>query len=75
MIEKIHLNNILFLDIETVPEEENFNALDSDMKALWEQKTQYQRRDARWVVSTFEELLTVEQGHVNAVGNTVASTM
>lgn len=45
MIEKINLNNILFLDIETVPETENFNALDSEMQALYEQKTQYQRRD------------------------------
>ena len=45
MIEKINLNNILFLDIETVPEAENFDELDADMKALWEQKTQYQRRE------------------------------
>ena len=45
MIEKIPLNNILFLDIETVPEEDNFMALDEEMKSLWEQKTQYQRRD------------------------------
>jgi DNA polymerase elongation subunit (family B) len=45
MIEKINLNNILFLDIETVPEEENFNALDSEMKTLWDLKTQYQRKD------------------------------
>jgi 3'-5' exonuclease len=45
MIEKIRLDNILFLDIETVPEEENFNSLDDDMKQLWEAKTQYQRKD------------------------------
>jgi uncharacterized protein YprB with RNaseH-like and TPR domain len=45
MIEKIPLNNILFLDIETVPEVENFNVLDDEMKSLWEQKTQYQRKD------------------------------
>ena len=45
MIEKINLNNILFIDIETVPEEENFKVLDDDMKQLWEQKTQYQRRE------------------------------
>ncbi|KQB36860.1 putative 3'-5' exonuclease [Flavobacterium daejeonense] len=45
MIEKINLNNILFLDIETVPETANFNELDSDMQALYEQKTQYQRKD------------------------------
>jgi 3'-5' exonuclease len=45
MIEKIRLENILFLDIETVPEQENFNSLDDDMKQLWEAKTQYQRKD------------------------------
>jgi uncharacterized protein YprB with RNaseH-like and TPR domain len=45
MIEKIILNNILFIDIETVPEEENFKVLDDDMKQLWEQKTHYQRRE------------------------------
>ena len=45
MIEKIRLDNILFLDIETVPLEENFNSLDAEMKQLWEQKTQYQRKD------------------------------
>jgi uncharacterized protein YprB with RNaseH-like and TPR domain len=45
MIEKINLNNILFLDIETVPQEENFNSLDNELKELWEQKTQYQRRE------------------------------
>ena len=45
MIEKINLNNILFLDIETVPEADDFNALDVEMQALWEHKTQYQRKD------------------------------
>jgi len=45
MIEKIKLDNILFLDIETVPLEENFNSLDEEMKQLWELKTQYQRKD------------------------------
>ncbi|WP_445453318.1 3'-5' exonuclease [Flavobacterium sp. 25HG05S-40] len=45
MIEKINLNNILFFDIETVPESENFTNLDTEMQDLWEQKTQYQRRE------------------------------
>ena len=45
MIEKINLNNILFLDIETVPEVADFNSLDDEMKGLWEHKTQYQRKD------------------------------
>jgi hypothetical protein len=39
MIEKINLNNILiFLDIETVPETEDFNSLDSELQELWQQK-------------------------------------
>jgi DNA polymerase elongation subunit (family B) len=45
MIHKTPLENILFLDIETVPAEEHYHSLDDDMKYLWEQKTQYQRRD------------------------------
>ena len=45
MIEKIRLDNILFLDIETVPEQEHFNLLDEDMQHLWEHKTQYQRKE------------------------------
>ncbi|WP_296143642.1 3'-5' exonuclease [uncultured Flavobacterium sp.] len=45
MIEKINLENILFLDIETVPEEENFNILDEEKKHLFDLKTQYQRKE------------------------------
>ena len=45
MIEKIRLDSILFLDIETVPQEEHFNSLDDEMKSLWEHKTQYQRKE------------------------------
>lgn len=45
MIEKINLENILFLDIETVPEQENFSALDAEMQSLWELKTQFQRKE------------------------------
>ena len=45
MIEKISLENILFLDIETVPEEENFLLLDEEKKELFGLKTQYQRKE------------------------------
>jgi hypothetical protein len=45
MIEKINLNNILFLDIETVPQEEHYNNLEDEMKELWQHKTQYQRKE------------------------------
>lgn len=45
MLQTIKLEHILFLDIETVPEFENFNDLDEEKKLLWESKTQYQRKD------------------------------
>lgn len=45
MIKKISLKNLLFLDIETVPENETFEALSEEKKKLWELKTQYQRKE------------------------------
>ena len=45
MIGKVRLDNILFLDIETVPLEDNFQKLDAEMQQLWDDKTKYQRRD------------------------------
>ena len=45
MLKKLSLENILFLDIETVPEVEHFQDLDSTKQALWEGKSLYQRKD------------------------------
>lgn len=45
MIEKIPLDHILFLDIETVPEIEKFHELDPVKQELFATKTQYQRKD------------------------------
>ncbi|AOW17482.1 3'-5' exonuclease [Polaribacter vadi] len=39
------LNNILFLDIETVPQEESWEQLSKEMQGLFEKKTQYQRKE------------------------------
>jgi len=45
MIDKIVLPNILFLDIETVPQSEFFTDLPEESKQLFADKTQYQRKD------------------------------
>ena len=45
MLNKISLEHILFLDIETVPEYEDYSSLSDDKKELWEQKSQYQRKE------------------------------
>jgi len=45
MLHKINLRNILFLDIETVPENASFQELSEVKKELFEQKTKYQRKE------------------------------
>ncbi len=45
MISKINLENILFLDIETVPEVQQFSELDETKQTLWDLKSQYQRKE------------------------------
>ena len=45
MIKKLSLKNILFLDIETVPEHASYSELSEVKKKLWELKTQYQRKE------------------------------
>ncbi|MCM8569581.1 3'-5' exonuclease [Gramella jeungdoensis] len=45
MLHKLNLENILFLDIETVPEFRNYSELSEEKKQLWEEKSKYQRKD------------------------------
>lgn len=44
-LKKLLLENILFLDIETVPEEIDFSVLPEEKQLLFEQKTAYKRKD------------------------------
>jgi len=43
MLHKLHLEQLLFLDIETVPEQKDFEALDDTKKELWDLKSRYKR--------------------------------
>lgn len=45
MITKLNLENILFLDIETVAETQHFSDLDTTKQELWEAKSRYQRKE------------------------------
>ena len=45
MVNRINLDSILFLDIETVPINSTYDDLDDDAKSLWELKTKYQRKE------------------------------
>jgi len=44
MLQKIDLHNVLFLDIETVPEETEFSKLSEVRAALFAKKTEYRRK-------------------------------
>jgi 3'-5' exonuclease len=45
MLDNIKLQNILFLDVETVPFSPSFSELPSAFQELWAEKTQWQRKD------------------------------
>lgn len=45
MISRIPIGDILFLDIETVPQTSDYNELPDEAQELWALKTQYQRKD------------------------------
>ena len=45
MIQNIPISKILFLDIETVPQAEDWSHLDEQTQYLWDKKTKTQRKD------------------------------
>ncbi|MTG98044.1 3'-5' exonuclease [Myroides sp. BIT-d1] len=53
-LENIQLEHILFLDIETVPVEESYDALDAELQVLFEAKTSYQRKEEISVEDFYE---------------------
>ncbi len=77
MLEKINLEDILFLDIETVPEVENYSQLDDPKKELWEQKSKYQRKDEvsaeefyerAGIWAEFGKIICISVGYFNIKG-------
>lgn len=78
MIEKINLESILFLDIETVPEQKEFNELSSVKQALYEAKTAYQRKEEvsaedfyerAGIWAEFGKIVCISVGYINYKGN------
>ena len=78
MISKLNLENILFLDIETVPETHGFSDLDATKKQLWEQKSKYQRKeeytaeefyDRAGIWAEFGKIICISVGYFKCHGN------
>jgi len=54
MLDKIKVEDVLFLDIETVPQAPSFETLDPDRKALWEKKSKLFRNEDQTAGTTWE---------------------
>ena len=79
MLNKVNLEHILFLDIETVPENEFFEALDETKKELWGQKSKYQRKEdytpeefyeRAGIWAEFGKIICISVGYFNTKGDT-----
>lgn len=55
MLDHINNENILFLDIETVPEVYDFNDLDDATRDLWDTKSQYMQKKGLTVEEAYEK--------------------
>ncbi|MFN0257113.1 3'-5' exonuclease [Pedobacter ureilyticus] len=54
MLKDVKLNNVFVIDIETVPQKENFGELPNHLKELWERKSRYQRKDQQTADEFYE---------------------
>lgn len=78
MLEKINLEHILFLDIETVPQFEKYTELKPLTQELWESKTQYHRKDEftpeefyerAGIWAEFGKIICISVGHFHYKGS------
>ena len=80
MLENIDLQQILVLDIETVPQYPSFDDVPSHFTELWAQKTQYQRREGETAAefypragiwAEFGKIVCISVGHFTGNNNQV----
>ena len=75
MLDNVEIGDILFLDIETVPQERTFDALDDDTQSLWEEKTKFIRRrdeitveesyDRAGIFAEFGKIVCISVGYIH----------
>lgn len=54
MLENIKIEDVLFLDVETVPVVDGFDGLSPVMQALWDKKSAYFRKDGESAAEVFD---------------------
>ena len=74
MLHKLNLENVLFLDIETVPEFRDYSEMSDEKKLLWEEKSKYLRKDdftaeefyeRAGIWSEFGKIICISAGYFN----------
>jgi len=77
MLQKINLEHVLFLDIETVPQKADYDELSPTERELWEQKSQYRRKDeitaeefyeSAGIWAEFGKIICISVGYFNIKG-------
>lgn len=78
MLYRLDLTNILFLDIETIPENQHFSDLSEEKRSLWEHKSKYQRKedfsaeafyDRAGIWAEFGKIICISVGYFIEKGN------
>ncbi len=59
MLEKVQLDKVLFLDIETVPQVYQFNTLDEKSKELFEAKTRFIQKEDKQFEQLYDERASI----------------
>ncbi len=54
MLQQLNIENILFLDVETVPQSASYDALPERTKELWEKKSAYFRKEGQTAEDVYE---------------------
>ena len=72
MLSNIKLSTVLFLDIETAPMVYNYNALDDNIKQLWDSKFRYQQSEGpeaqyqkAGIYAEFSKVICISVGFFN----------
>ena len=77
MLDNINVEDILFLDIETVPQESCFENVDPDLQKLWEKKSDYFRQEEQsaadvygraGIYAEFGKIVCISVGIISARG-------
>jgi len=78
MLEQLKIDNILFVDIETVPQHPNYEGLNDRWKALWDKKAGYLARNQETpeelynragIYAEFGKIICISAGFLNRNGS------